>query len=151
MSSVTGTTGTQLGPPSTSTTGVLGGGSASASTPANPLGENAFLTLMMTQLQDQDPLNPSDPTQYLSELAQMTSVEQETQTAQSVAESTQAQAASSAVSLLGHTITYIDSNGNQQTGVVQAVSFSSTNGTTGPTLTVNGVGGIEPSSISEVQ
>ena len=33
---------------------------------------------MMDQLKNQDPLNPSDPTQYLSELASFSSLEQET-------------------------------------------------------------------------
>lgn len=39
-----------------------------------------FLKLMTTQLQYQDPLNPVDSTQYLSQLASFSAVEQQTQT-----------------------------------------------------------------------
>ena len=49
------------------------------------LDKDAFLKLMMVQLQHQDPLNPSDPTQYLSELASFTTLEQETNIATSTA------------------------------------------------------------------
>ena len=64
----------------------------------------------MDSLQNQDPLNPSssDPTQYLTELAQMTSVEQETNTAQNTQDTAQAQSVSQAVGLIGDTVTYID-------------------------------------------
>ena len=50
----------------------------SSSTPASTTGvtnssqaldKNTFLKLMMVQMQNQDPLNPSDPTQYMGELA----------------------------------------------------------------------------------
>lgn len=40
------------------------------------LGENAFLQLLVTQLQHQDPLQPQDDTQFLAQLAQFTSLEQ---------------------------------------------------------------------------
>ena len=70
---VTGTTGTQLTPTGTSGT--------TFSNPSDNLGEGDFLKLMMDQLQNQDPLNPSDPTQYMSELASFSSLEQETQIA----------------------------------------------------------------------
>src|ERR1700753_723221 len=78
------------------------------------LSSNEFLDLMMTELTHQDPTNPdsSDPTQYLSQLAQLTSVEQETDTAQSTAESATEAAVSQSVGLIGQTITYVD----QKTG-----------------------------------
>ena len=65
---------------------------------------------MMDELEKQDPLNPSssDPTQYLTELAQMTSVEQETNTAQNTQDTAQAQSVSQAVGLIGDTVTYVD-------------------------------------------
>ncbi len=40
------------------------------------LGEQDFLTLLVHQLQNQDPLNPMDPKEFAAELAQFTSVEQ---------------------------------------------------------------------------
>jgi flagellar basal-body rod modification protein FlgD len=123
--------------------------SSTSSTPVNPstsLDENTFLKLMMVQLQNQDPLNPSDPTQYLSELAQLTSVEQQTNIAQSTAQQVQEGNTTAALALLGHTVTYTDSSGATQTGTVQKVQFTSS----GPTLTVNGTDGIDPTNVSEV-
>ncbi|MBJ6724750.1 flagellar hook assembly protein FlgD [Geomesophilobacter sediminis] len=40
------------------------------------LNKDDFLKLFITQLQNQDPLNPQDSTQFLSQLAQLTQVEQ---------------------------------------------------------------------------
>jgi len=116
-------------------------GSASSSNPLAELGPNAFLQLMMVQLQNQNPLSASqsDPTQFMSEIAQMTSVEQETNTAQSTAQS-------AALSLLGHAVTYTDNSGAAQTGTVQKVDLTPS----GPTLTIGGVAGINPTSVSEV-
>ena len=112
------------------------------------LGKDQFLQLMMAELQNQNPMSPnsSDPTQYVTELAQFTALEQQTNTAQSTAQSAQANQASQALALLGHTVSYIDTSGNSGTGVVQKVDFT----TAGPTLTVNGVTGIQPSGVSEV-
>src|SRR5215470_13973527 len=38
------------------------------------LGQNQFLTLMLAQLKNQDPMKPQDPTQFLSQLAQFSTV-----------------------------------------------------------------------------
>jgi flagellar basal-body rod modification protein FlgD len=40
------------------------------------MGKEEFLTLLVAQLQNQDPLNPSDPTEFTSQLAQFSSLEQ---------------------------------------------------------------------------
>lgn len=42
----------------------------------NDLGKDAFLNLMMTQLQYQDPLNPQNNEEFLAQMAQFTSLEQ---------------------------------------------------------------------------
>ena len=46
--------------------------------PNGTLGQNDFLKLMIAQLQAQDPLNPGNTNEFVSELAQMTQVEQTT-------------------------------------------------------------------------
>jgi flagellar basal-body rod modification protein FlgD len=43
-----------------------------------------FLQLMVAQLKNQDPLNPSDSTQFVTELAQMQQLEQATNMGQDV-------------------------------------------------------------------
>lgn len=45
-------------------------------TGASNLGKDDFLLLLVTQLQNQDPLNPQDPTEFTSQLAQYSSLEQ---------------------------------------------------------------------------
>lgn len=42
---------------------------------SNDLDKDAFLQLLVTQMQYQDPLNPGDSTQYMSQLAQYSSLE----------------------------------------------------------------------------
>ena len=54
----------------------------STSTSSNTsLDKNAFLQLLVTQMQYQDPLDPQDNSQYLSQLAQFSSLEQMTNVA----------------------------------------------------------------------
>jgi len=50
---------------------------SSASSPATaPVTENMFLQLLVAQLQNQDPTNPSDSTQFVTQLAQFQTMEQ---------------------------------------------------------------------------
>jgi flagellar basal-body rod modification protein FlgD len=49
--------------------------STSDTTKPNSLGKDAFLQLLVTQLQHQDPLQPQDNSAFLAQLAQFTSVE----------------------------------------------------------------------------
>ena len=42
----------------------------------NDTSKDMFLRLLVAQIQNQDPLNPMDPTQFVSQLAQFSSMEQ---------------------------------------------------------------------------
>jgi flagellar basal-body rod modification protein FlgD len=115
---------------------------------SQPLGENDFLNLMMDEMSNQDPLDPSssDPTQYLGELAQFTSLEQQTNIAQADQQIATADQAGSAFAMLGHTVTYTDQNGNVQSGQVSSVQLTNQ----GPTLTVGSNSGVLLSSVTGV-
>jgi flagellar basal-body rod modification protein FlgD len=49
---------------------------ASGSTGNPTVSKNMFLQLLVAQIKNQDPLNPADSVQYLTQLAQFTQVEQ---------------------------------------------------------------------------
>jgi flagellar basal-body rod modification protein FlgD len=108
------------------------------------LGENDFLELMMEQLKHQDPLNPADPTQYMSELASFSTLEQEMQISSASNTSAADESANAALNLVGKSVSYTDSSGQTQTGTVSAVDFTSN----GPTLTIGSTSGITLSSIT---
>ncbi|MEE9912680.1 MAG: flagellar hook assembly protein FlgD [Deltaproteobacteria bacterium] len=49
---------------------------SSASKATDALGKDAFMKMLIAQLQNQDPLNPMDGTQFVAQLAQFSSLEQ---------------------------------------------------------------------------
>lgn len=135
--------------PTTSATGTTA--TTATSQPANslPINQNQFLQMLMAELKNQNPMNPnsSDPMQFVTELAQFTSVEQETYTAEATKTLASGQNTASAIALLGHSVNYTDpTTGAPATGSVQAVDFTSN----GPTLTINGTSGISAAAVNEV-
>ncbi len=86
------------------------------------LDKNAFLRLLMTQLQYQDPLNPMDNTEFVSQMAQFTSLEQ-MQNLNSTMTSSQA------FSVIGRTVYAMSQNelgGYDETyGIVESVTIKS--------------------------
>jgi flagellar basal-body rod modification protein FlgD len=69
---------------STPTTGTNPYAALAPPAPSTDASKNMFLQLMVAQLKNQDPLNPSDSTQFVTELAQMQQLEQATNTGQDV-------------------------------------------------------------------
>lgn len=72
------------------------------------LGQDDFLKLLITQLKNQDPLKPTDNTEFVSQLAQFSQLEQSTKQAQLLQQSLDAQTASQEFTLLpmiGRTVT----------------------------------------------
>ncbi len=64
------------------TSGLASAASAASPSPANNLAnQNVFLQLLVAQLKNQDPSNPADGTQFVTQLAQFTSLQEETQSA----------------------------------------------------------------------
>lgn len=135
-----------------STTGTTGANGTTAATSAQksmPINQDQFLQMLMAELKNQNPMNPnsSDPMQFVTELAQFTSVEQQTYTAESTQTIASGQNNATAIALIGHTVNYTDPTTKAPTsGVVQAVTFTSS----GPTLTINGTSGINSSAVTQV-
>lgn len=82
-----------------STTATGASAAATASSGALTGSKDEFLKLFMAQLQNQDPLSPQNGADMVAQLAQFSSVEQQTQTNQQLADLATAQAAQSSASL----------------------------------------------------
>ncbi len=81
------------------------------------LGKDAFLKLLVAQLKNQDPQNPADATQFMSQTAQFTMVEK----IDSLLTTSQS---SSAIGLVGKQVTWTNAIGKDQSGIVTGVSIS---------------------------
>ncbi|HWJ50893.1 MAG TPA: flagellar hook capping FlgD N-terminal domain-containing protein [Solirubrobacteraceae bacterium] len=121
------------------TSGAGAGGNTPTENSKGMLGQNDFLKLMIAQLQAQDPLQPANTNEYISELAQFTQVEQTTNLAN-------ANELSGAVQLIGRTVAYNNPAGGSATGIVQSVQSSAS----GTSVTIEGVSGVKLASITEV-
>ena len=95
------------------------GSTPAATTPrtqsGGTLGKQAFLSMLVTQLRNQDPLNPMQPDQMAAQLAQFSSLEELSSIDQTLQLQGQAQAAvlqavntATATSLLGRTVLVAD-------------------------------------------
>ena len=83
-------------------------GSISDSLPANmQISQAGFLRLISTQMSNQDPLNPSDPTQFLAQvegLSEVSSLQSLQSTMSGLASGLQASQVLSGTALLGHSV-----------------------------------------------
>lgn len=127
----------------TSTTTTPSAGSAAGNA---ILGKDDFLKLLVGQLKNQDPLNPTSDTDFIGQMAQFSQLEQTTNMAAANDRLVAEQRGARAVALLGRTVTYPDATGAPATGLVERVEWSA--GT--PSLTVGGVAGVDPDSVLAV-
>jgi flagellar basal-body rod modification protein FlgD len=96
--------------------------------------KDMFLQLLVAQMKYQDPMNPTDSSQFLAQSAQFTALEKMQNVADQTAQLVQSQMAFGASSLVGRTISWTGADGSPLSGTVSGVTF----GTAGPTLDVGG-------------
>lgn len=104
-----------------SVTGVNGTGtsaSTTSTTSTSSLGKEAFLQMLVAQLKYQDPLNPADGTEFASQLAQFSSLEQLTNLNKGIESLAMDTNSLQAVNLIGKTVVT-----DSLSGTVTAVSF----------------------------
>ena len=133
-------------PPQTTTAGPQSG-STSATNPNAALDKDGFLKLFVAQLQHQDPTSPMDTNDSMQQMSSFSMVEQITNMASTNTKIAASLNTSSAVGLIGRTVTYIDSSDQLKTGKVEKVATSKDGVST---ITVAGLAGVDPSTIIEV-
>ena len=122
-------------------------GSTSASNPSAALDKDGFLKLFVAQLQHQDPSSPMDTNDSMQQMSSFSMVEQITNMASTNTKIAASLNTSSAVGLIGRTVTYLDASDQLQTGKVEKVATSKDGVST---ITVAGKAGVDPSTITEV-
>jgi flagellar basal-body rod modification protein FlgD len=120
---------------------------ATATTPTTPatasptgtsrmaLDPQAFLQLLVAQLQYQDPSNPVDTSSFMQQTATLSQVQTMNAMSTTLTSLANAQQAQAATDLIGKNVTYSDSTGVQKTGTVTSASLLAT----GATVSVGGV------------
>ena len=94
------------------------GSSASATAATQGLNYNDFLTLLMAEMKNQDPTQPMDPSQMVSQLATVSEVGQAVQTNTTLNSLLTATSLSQAEQLVGRTITSADGSTSGQVASV---------------------------------
>jgi flagellar basal-body rod modification protein FlgD len=102
-------------------------GSTTSSTSSTGVDYNTFLQLLIAEMKNQDPTNPMDTSQYMSQFAQLSSVEQAMQTNNKLDSLLSSQSLSQADALIGKTVSFTDSTGASFSGKVTSISIN-TNG-----------------------
>src|ERR1051325_11855800 len=82
----------------------------SSATGLNSMSSGDFLKLMIQQLQQQDPLNPTDSNQLLTQMSQISTLQSNNEMQQSLQSLTLQQSIGSAGNLIGKMIQGIDEN-----------------------------------------
>ncbi|WP_206455294.1 flagellar hook assembly protein FlgD [Aurantimonas marina] len=102
----------------TSTTPASTSASLATATSKNSLDYDAFLKLLVAEMSNQDPLNPTDSTEYIAQFASFSNVEQSIQTNKKLDSLMMVSALTQANSLIGRTATSADGS---LSGTVAAV------------------------------
>jgi flagellar basal-body rod modification protein FlgD len=95
---------------------------------ADQFGEQNFLKLLVAQLKYQNPLSPTDGSQFMAQTAQFAMVEQLTQLSKQSTELLASERVAAATGLVGQQVTATTPEGDQLNGTVTAVRFDATAG-----------------------
>ncbi|WP_332601762.1 flagellar hook assembly protein FlgD [Arthrobacter sp. S2(2024)] len=102
--------------------------------PAQTMDSSMFMSLLVTQLKNQDPSAPMDTNQMMNQTVQLSMMEKMTELTADAKESFSLQMRSAAAQIIGHNVSYALADGTKGSGVASSVSFAA--GT--PTVAVGG-------------
>ena len=99
--------------------------------------KDTFLKLLVAQMRFQDPANPTSSSEFMAQTATFTQVEKLQELATQNAAMLASQRTLTAGAMVGHTVSYTDTDGTTKTGTVSAVRLGGTDGE--PQAVVGGV------------
>ncbi len=105
----------------TPTTPASAGANLATATSKNGLDYDAFLKLLVAEMSNQDPLNPTDSTEYIAQFASFSNVEQSIQTNKKLDSLMMVSALTQANSLIGRTATSADGTVSGAVAAVRVV------------------------------
>ena len=133
-----------------STTAATATTAASSTKPAadkNVLGKDDFLKLMVAQMKNQDPMNPSDDKDNIAQMAQFSSLEQITNLATATQKLADSMQMTQTLGLIGHTVDYKAADGTLTSGTVSAVDVAGGK----PSLTIGETKDVDPTVVTSVR
>jgi len=102
--------------------------------PKQTMDSEVFMSLLVTQLRNQDPSSPMDTNQMIAQTTQLAMMEKLTALASTNEENFSLQMRMAAAALVGQEVTYTGVDGTEMTGQATAVSYAGSV----PQVTVNG-------------
>lgn len=122
------------------------GAAAATGSPTSNLSLQDFLRILTSQLSNQDPLKPLDNQEFVTQVAQFSTLEQSRQLNEKIDQLLAVQSVTSSVGLLGKTVD-INVSGNTLTGQVTGINYASGD----PRLTVTTTSGAFQSGVTLAQ
>ena len=103
-------------------------GSTTTTTPATTkanerqleLGQDSFMKLLLTQLKYQDPLSPMEDKEFITQLAQFSSLSEMQKLNEAFGELASVQSLASATAFIGKSVTGLSEAGEEISGIAQA-------------------------------
>jgi flagellar basal-body rod modification protein FlgD len=96
-----------------------------SSLPNAGINEQDFIQLFVSELQYQDPMEPLDNSQFLTQLAQFVGIEQQSEEVTGINNLATLDSSDQTVALLSHTVQVSNADGSTTTGEVTGIQYSS--------------------------
>jgi len=89
------------------------------------INEQDFIKLFVSELQFQDPMQPLDNSQFLTQLAQFVSIEQQSEEVSGINNLLTLDSSDQSLGLLSHTVQVTNADGSTTTGKVTGIQYTS--------------------------
>ncbi|MES2311597.1 MAG: flagellar hook capping FlgD N-terminal domain-containing protein [Pseudomonadota bacterium] len=94
-----------------------------SATPNSGINEQDFIKLFVSELQFQDPMQPLDNSQFLTQLAQFVSIEQQSEEVSGINNLLTLDSSDQSLGLLSHTVQVTNADGSTTSGKVTGIQY----------------------------